>query len=195
MVCFLSLRGSGTCSVRQSCVVHEYNSGIFIAGNWIWSNPAYIQGSGVCIRTDRDSKSCLGGGGEGKQGKFLHMKGKLGICTAYTLIPSMLWSFSFVRSPVVLLCRTVGNACYFMNRQLLNLIVILAKIRGHFKSFFSLYPRYVFLWWRYTMLYTLTKFSQWCKKLINTKASSEVPVKATYQIVAGDFKYLLYLQL
>lgn len=59
------------------------------------------------------------------------MKGKLSIYTAYTLMSSILWSFSIVRNPVVPLCRTVGNACYFMNRQLLNvslLIVILSRI-------------------------------------------------------------------
>lgn len=116
---------------KQSCVVHEYNSGIFIASNWIWSNQACIQGSRVCIRTNRDGNSCLGRGREGKRGRFLSMKGKLSIYTAYTLMSSILWSFSIVRNPVVPLCRTVGNACYFMNRQLLNvslLIVILSRI-------------------------------------------------------------------
>lgn len=76
------------------------------------------------FRTDRVSNHYLGRGWEGKQGRLLSMKGKLGVYAVHTLISSMLWSFSVVRNAVVLLCRTISNACYSMDRQLLNMSLL-----------------------------------------------------------------------
>lgn len=150
------------------------------------------------FRTDRVSNRYLGRGWEGKQGRLLSMKGKLRVYAVDTLISSMLWSFSIVRNAVVLLCRTISNACYSMDRQLLNMSLlnrILSRIICVTPGRSPVITQDLFSCGTAVLSIIYLQHSP-SDARNEQRLLQKVTLKTTYynqiQIVAGDFDNLLY---